>query len=194
MCGREMTWQVRRLISAPVVEPESVAETVASSHSPSGLHRGIQDPQAIVGQRPAVRAVQAADIHRPALAEGKIGDGHILAIRREGLDVLVREHLTFTAGKVETVNDVLVLPAWRSVRSRRRAASPPAIPAHPPWVIWRRFEPSRLTMKRSKMPMPRLKTICAPSGDQTGLKSPRAVPGSGSLHPWSGLGSGCRHR
>ena len=80
MC-REMTWQVRRLISAPVVEPESVAETVASSHSPSGLHRGFRT-QAIVGQRPAVRAVQAADIHRPALAEGKIGDGHILAIRR----------------------------------------------------------------------------------------------------------------
>ena len=34
-----MTWQVRRLISAPVVEPESVAETVASSHSPLALHR-----------------------------------------------------------------------------------------------------------------------------------------------------------
>ena len=34
--------QVRRLISAPVVEPESVAETVASSHSPSGLHRGFR--------------------------------------------------------------------------------------------------------------------------------------------------------
>ena len=32
--------QVRRLISAPVVEPESVAETVASSHSPLALHRG----------------------------------------------------------------------------------------------------------------------------------------------------------
>ena len=48
-----------------------------------GAPQGIQDPQAIVGQRPAVRAVQAADIHRPALAEGKIGDGHILAIRRE---------------------------------------------------------------------------------------------------------------
>ena len=29
-----------RLISAPVVEPESVAETVASSHSPLALHRG----------------------------------------------------------------------------------------------------------------------------------------------------------
>ena len=127
MCGREMTWQVRRLISAPVVEPESVAETVAAA-----THRGstgIQDPQAIVGQRPAVRAVQAADIHRPALAEGKIGDGHILAIRREGLDVLVREHLTFTAGKVETVNDVLVLPAWHSVEEAAVGQ-----PAHRPFL------------------------------------------------------------
>ena len=77
MCGREMTWQVRGLISAPVVEPESVAETVASAALAIGAPQGIQDPQAIVGQRPAVRAVQAADIHRPALAEGKIGDGHI---------------------------------------------------------------------------------------------------------------------
>ena len=37
-------------------------------------------PQAVVGQRPAVSAVQAADIDLPALTEGQHGDSHVLAI------------------------------------------------------------------------------------------------------------------
>ena len=76
---QEMTWQVRRLISAPVVEPESVAETVASSHSPLALHRG-SEPTGCRWPAPSVSAVQAADIDLPALTEGQPGDSHVLAI------------------------------------------------------------------------------------------------------------------
>ena len=38
--------------------------------------------------------------------------------------MLVREHLTFTAGKVETVNDVLVLPARHSVEEAAVGSQP----------------------------------------------------------------------
>ena len=75
-----MTWQVRRLISAPVVEPESVAETVASSHSPLALHRGFRTHRLSLASAQRVSAVQAADIDLPALTEGQPGDSHVLAI------------------------------------------------------------------------------------------------------------------
>ena len=121
---QEMTWQVRRLISAPVVEPESVAGQSPAATLPSGLHRGFQDP--IVGQRPAVRAVrrlistaQRSPKVRLAMATWPSGDQGTGCSRSRTPD--------FHRWRVETVNDVLVLPAWHSVGSRQ--PSPPAIPA-----------------------------------------------------------------
>ena len=77
---QEMTWQVRRLISAPVVEPESVAETVASSHSPLALHRGFRT------HRLSLASAQRSAPSRRLISicqrspEGQPGDSHVLAI------------------------------------------------------------------------------------------------------------------
>ena len=76
---REMTWQVRRLISAPVVNPSRWPRQWPAATA-TGAPQGVQNPQAVVGQRSAVSAVRAADIDPPALTEGQPGDSHVLAI------------------------------------------------------------------------------------------------------------------
>ena len=151
-----MTWQVRRLISAPVVTRVGGRD---SGQQPlaTGAPQGVQNPQAVVGQRPAVSAVRAADIDLPASPKAGIAT-YRPSGERDWMFSFENTWLRRWRGRGGKR-----CTRTRPARCRGNChppASPPATPA-PRRVIWRRSELSRLTMKRSKMPMPRLKTICA---------------------------------
>ena len=80
MCGREMT--------AGAQVDQRAGRTRVGGRDSRQQPLAIGAPQGIRTYRPSLASAQRSapsvrlDIHRPALAEGKIGDGHILAIRR----------------------------------------------------------------------------------------------------------------
>ena len=95
---------MRRLISAPVVEPESVAETVASSHSPLALHRGFRTHRLSLAS--AQRSAPSRRLISICQRSPKAG----LAIATywpSGEDWDARSRTPRFAGEVEAVNDVL---------------------------------------------------------------------------------------
>ena len=111
-----MTWQVLRLTSAPIVDPESVPETPASSHCPSGLQMGVSTHRLESFSSQRLEPSSSLMVDQPAVAKGILTGQDVLAVRRDGLEVLLPEYSWLTPLlHVDLVNGVLVLPAWHHI-------------------------------------------------------------------------------